>query len=396
MAQGGISTINDALAYRYALKELNAFAVRGLDYCNANKNGELDLLDPVTDNGTLSEAWLADRAAMLSWIVQSNTLDQNPVDATFSDGSVWHFSDLATGKSVAAGQGLFPPRHYVVFGGDRTDITGGEYADRFYGAGGNDVMYGYGGDDYLEGGKGDDKLIGGNDNDQIYGGIGGDTLEGGKGNDILYGGSGDDTYIYNIGDGKDWGVPAAKVRQLDWWQGIDVGGVRFVATPARHFSGRGLFDKNTTQWVSWVILAPEQRVFFSGDSGYFDGFRQIGEKYGPFDLTLLETGAYNENWPSVHMHPEESIQAHLDLKGKRLLPIHNGTFDLSMHSWQEPFDRIVALGNAAGIPVITPLMGEPVSMHATTGGRHWWNDPEKFKETERVQVKGQPSTVEKL
>jgi L-ascorbate metabolism protein UlaG (beta-lactamase superfamily) len=165
------------------------------------------------------------------------------------------------------------------------------------------------------------------------------------------------------------------VRQLDWWQGIDIGEARFVATPAQHFSGRGLFNKNQTQWASWVILAPDQRVFFSGDSGYFDGFRQIGEKFGPFDLTLLETGAYNANWPNVHMHPEESIQAHLDLKGKRLLPIHNGTFDLSMHSWHEPFDRIVALGNAQGIPVITPLMGEPVSMHGTTGGRRWWEDP---------------------
>jgi len=170
----------------------------------------------------------------------------------------------------------------------------------------------------------------------------------------------------------DWGVPAAKVRQLDWWQGVDIGDVRLVATPAQHFSGRGLFNKNQTQWASWVILAPDQRLFFSGDSGYFDGFRQIGDTYGPFDLTLLETGAYNENWPNVHMHPEESVQAHLDLKGKRLLPIHNGTFDLSMHSWREPFDRIAALGNVQGIPVITPLMGEPVSMHDTTVGRRWW------------------------
>jgi L-ascorbate metabolism protein UlaG (beta-lactamase superfamily) len=91
------------------------------------------------------------------------------------------------------------------------------------------------------------------------------------------------------------------------------------------------------------------------------------------------------------MHPEESIQAHLDLKGKRLLPIHNGTFDLSMHSWREPFDRIVALGNVQGIPVITPLMGEPVSMHDTTGGRRWWEVPDRVKEAAQVQVKGQPA-----
>lgn len=99
-----------------------------------------------------------------------------------------------------------------------------------------------------------------------------------------------------------------------------------------------------------------------GDSGHFDGCKSIGEKYGPFDLTLLETGAYDANWPEVHMPPEKSIQAHIDLKGKSLLPIHNGTFDLSMHSWQDPLDRIVALGAGKGIPVMTPLMSEPVSM----------------------------------
>ncbi len=189
----------------------------------------------------------------------------------------------------------------------------------------------------------------------------------------------------------DWGVPAAKVRQLDWWQETEVSNVRFAATPARHFSGRGLFDKNRTQWASWVIIAGDQRIFFSGDSGYFDGFKQIGEKYGPFDLTMLETGAYNENWPDVHMHPEQTIQAHFDLKGKRLLPIHNGTFDLSMHSWREPFDRIVAMGNIRGIPVITPMMGEPARMHATSGGLHWWEGPSRFKETEGVQVNVQPA-----
>lgn len=204
-----------------------------------------------------------------------------------------------------------------------------------------------------------------------------------------------DYFLTPLGVGDiliDWGVPATKMRQLDWWQETEVGGVRFVATPAQHFSGRGLFSRNRTQWASWVILAAGQRVFFSGDSGYFDGFRRIGEKYGPLDLTLLETGAYNENWPNIHMHPEESIQAHLDLKGKLLLPIHNATFDLSMHSWQEPFDRIVALGNDHGIPVMTPLMGEPVSMHSAKNRQRWWVDVDREKEIEQVQVKGQPAT----
>lgn len=128
-----------------------------------------------------------------------------------------------------------------------------------------------------------------------------------------------------------WGVPPGKVRQLDWWQGIEAGGLRLTATPAQHFSGRGLHDGNRTLWCSWVIESVELKLFFSGDSGYFDGFAEIGRRYGPFDLTMLETGAYNEHWPYVHMHPQQTLQAHRDLGGRWLLPIHNGTFDLAMH-----------------------------------------------------------------
>ncbi len=203
-----------------------------------------------------------------------------------------------------------------------------------------------------------------------------------------------ESFLTPVGVGAlliDWGVPTAKVRELDWWQEIAIEGVRLVATPARHFSGRGLFDKNRTQWASWVILAPEQRIFFSGDSGYFDGFRAIGEQYGPFDLTLLETGAYDVNWPNVHMQPEESLQAHRDLKGLCLLPIHNGTFDLAMHAWHEPFARIVALGKAKGIPIVTPMMGEALRLHDSTVGRRWWDAPDRVAETARAQGQGIPA-----
>ena len=172
----------------------------------------------------------------------------------------------------------------------------------------------------------------------------------------------------------DWGVDAAKVRQLDWWQEAEVGGVRFAATPAQHFSGRGLGDRNSTLWASWVIVKDDLRVFFSGDGGYFAGFKAIGEKYGPFDVALVETGAYDPQWPDVHMQPEETLQAFRDLKGAWLLPIHNGTFDLARHRWQDPFERITVLAAQGGVAIATPLIGEPVNLKAPHAGRAWWRE----------------------
>lgn len=169
-----------------------------------------------------------------------------------------------------------------------------------------------------------------------------------------------------------WGVPASKVQQLDWWQETQLEGIRFIATPAQHFSGRGLFDHNQTLWVSWVMIVGEVRIFFSGDSGYFDGFKRIGEQFGPFDLTLMETGAYNVDWPDVHMQPEHSLQAHIDLKGRWLLPVHNGTFDLAFHAWYEPFDRIVALAAQRNVLITTPAMGEAFNLLQPHKGHAWW------------------------
>jgi len=170
----------------------------------------------------------------------------------------------------------------------------------------------------------------------------------------------------------EWGVDAAKIRQFDWWQSVEVDGLSFTATPAQHFSGRSLFDGNSTLWASWVIVDDDLRVFFSGDTGYFDGFRTIGERLGPFDVTLLETGAYDAQWPYVHMQPEETVQAHIDLRGRWLLPVHNGTFDLAMHHWHEPFERITALAAAQGLAIATPRMGERLDLAAPHRGERWW------------------------
>lgn len=173
-----------------------------------------------------------------------------------------------------------------------------------------------------------------------------------------------------------WGIDASKVRQLDWWQGTEVDGIRFIATPSQHFSGRGLFDGNSTLWASWVMIDGDTRIFFSGDTGYFDGFKRIGERYGPFNLTLMETGAYNVDWPHIHMQPEQTLQAHIDLKGRWLLPIHNGTFDLSMHAWHEPFDRILALAWERNVSITTPQMGEAFNLTQPQRGRAWWLEVE--------------------
>ena len=174
-----------------------------------------------------------------------------------------------------------------------------------------------------------------------------------------------------------WGIDASKVRQLDWWQSTEVAGIRFSATPSQHFSGRGLFDGNSTLWASWVIIDGDTRIFFSGDSGYFDGFKRIGQQYGPFDLTLMETGAYNVEWPHVHMQPEQTLQAHIDLKGRWLLPIHNGTFDLAMHAWYEPFDRILALAWDRNVSITTPQMGQAFNVKHPQRGSAWWYEVEQ-------------------
>lgn len=171
-----------------------------------------------------------------------------------------------------------------------------------------------------------------------------------------------------------WGVEAAKVRQLDWWQGIEAGGLRLTAGPARHFSGRTPRDEDSTLWVSWIIeqASTGLKIFFSGDTGYHAGFKAVGERFGPFDVALIENGAYNTEWPEVHMQPEETLQAHLDVRARWLVPIHNGTFDLAFHPWYEPFERIAALAQGQGVELATPMMGERLSLAQPQAGAAWW------------------------
>ena len=183
------------------------------------------------------------------------------------------------------------------------------------------------------------------------------------------------TFVTPLGVGDRliaWGVDAAKVRQLDWWQSVEVDGLRLSAGPARHFSGRTPWDGDRTLWVSWSLDTGTRKLFFSGDGGYHDGFKEIGERYGPFDVALIENGAYNTDWPEVHMQPEETLQAFRDVRARWLVPVHNGTFDLALHPWYEPFERLAALARDAGVDVATPAMGERLSLDAPRAGEPWW------------------------
>jgi L-ascorbate metabolism protein UlaG (beta-lactamase superfamily) len=170
-----------------------------------------------------------------------------------------------------------------------------------------------------------------------------------------------------------WEVDKAKITECDWWEGVDSDGLSLVCTPARHFSGRGLTDRNSTLWCSWCIKGKESTLFFSGDSGYGPHFKEIGEKYGPFDLTLMECGQYHEKWSAIHMVPEETVQAHLDVRGKVMIPIHWGAFTLSLHDWTEPVERAIKAAKNHNVAISTPQIGETVNVQAADFPElAWW------------------------
>lgn len=169
-----------------------------------------------------------------------------------------------------------------------------------------------------------------------------------------------------------WGVDESKITQLDWWENIKLNDVELVSTPAQHFSGRGITDSDKTLWSSWVIRNQQHSLYFSGDTGYFPGFKDIGEKYGPFDYAFMECGAYNELWRDIHMMPEDSLQAFKDVKGKVMVPIHNGTFDLSTHAWFDPMEKITQLAAENNVTLLLPQIGSIVKMEVLVTNSPWW------------------------
>jgi len=158
-----------------------------------------------------------------------------------------------------------------------------------------------------------------------------------------------------------WGVKEEKIVEMDWWESNQLNEkLQFISTPSRHFSGRAGYDKDYTLWSSWVIKTENASIYYCGDSGYGSHFKEIGEKYGPFDITFMECGQYNEGWPYIHMMPEQSVQAHIDLKGRIMIPIHWGKFNLSLHKWTGPVERAKNEAKRLKVNLINPVPGEIV------------------------------------
>lgn len=171
---------------------------------------------------------------------------------------------------------------------------------------------------------------------------------------------------------KRWGVAPENITELDWWDTVQLGDIELVAAPARHFSGRGFSDRNKTQWASWILKGKHRNIYFSGDGGYGPHFTEIGEKYGPFDFAMVECGQYNERWSAIHMFPEESVQASIDVRSKVMMPIHWGAFNLALHDWRDPIERARAEAAKKGVTVVNPYIGERFEIGQDDISEPWW------------------------
>jgi len=171
-----------------------------------------------------------------------------------------------------------------------------------------------------------------------------------------------------------WGFDTNKVTELDWNESAEkIEGIKLTAAPARHFSGRS-FKRAKTLWSSFILKTKNHSIYIGADSGYDKHFKEIGANYGPFDIAILECGQYNEAWKAIHMMPEETAQASLDLNAKVLLPVHWGKFSLSLHPWNEPIERVTKKAEVLGVQITTPMIGEPIIVGEIYPARKWWRE----------------------
>jgi L-ascorbate metabolism protein UlaG (beta-lactamase superfamily) len=169
-----------------------------------------------------------------------------------------------------------------------------------------------------------------------------------------------------------FGIASDRITELDWGESTSVGGVQLTATPAQHFSGRSMADRNQTLWASWVVASERHKIFFSGDTGLSPLFQGIGRQHGPFDLVMLEVGAYHPAWGSIHLGPENALTVFEMLGGGTLLPVHWGTFNLALHDWDEPAETLLTLAEQRGARIITPELGAVVEPALIERPTPWW------------------------
>ncbi|MFT4834041.1 MAG: L-ascorbate metabolism protein UlaG (beta-lactamase superfamily) [Marinoscillum sp.] len=172
---------------------------------------------------------------------------------------------------------------------------------------------------------------------------------------------------------RSWGVEPKRITELDWWETTTISSFSYTAAPARHFSGRGIGDSNSTLWASWVIKNETHSLYFSGDGGYGPHFKEIGEKHGPFDFAMMECGQYNKRWEAIHMMPEQTVQATIDLKAERMMPVHWGAFALSPHPWYEPAERVKIAAEKQNVQLVLPQIGKRISpLTYASNEIYWW------------------------
>ncbi|MEO0580678.1 MAG: MBL fold metallo-hydrolase [Bacteroidota bacterium] len=173
---------------------------------------------------------------------------------------------------------------------------------------------------------------------------------------------------------RKWDIPEDKISKMDWWDEQAFNGLTVAFTPSRHMSGRGLNDQSATLWGSWVLQSDTKKLYFSGDGGYGKHFKEIGKRYGGFDIALMECGQYNKLWADVHMMPEQTVQAGQDVGAKMIVPIHWGAFSLASHSWTDPIERVTAQAEKMNMPIATPQIGEPIVLTDSMRMEYprWW------------------------
>ena len=183
-------------------------------------------------------------------------------------------------------------------------------------------------------------------------------------------------YVVPLGVGallREWGVDSTRIEELDWWDSTRVGDLEIVATPARHASGRSFPPGgNPTLWAGFALVGREHRAWYSGDTGLFPGLREIGERLGPFDVTMVEAGAYGRHWPDWHLGPEQAVVAHQWARGRAMIPAHWGLFNLAFHGWTEPVDRVLVAAEKAGVTVLVPKPGESLEPASSPALVRWW------------------------